>query len=82
MYQTIVDVDGMMCEMCESHINDSIRNAMKVKKVNSSYRNNKTEILTVESPDLEIIKSAIEHTGYKVVKIQSQAYQKKGLFHF
>ena len=26
MYETKVKIDGMMCGMCESHINDAIRN--------------------------------------------------------
>ena len=25
MYQTTLKIDGMMCGMCESHINDTIR---------------------------------------------------------
>ena len=33
MYETKVKIDGMMCGMCESHINDAIRNAFSVKKV-------------------------------------------------
>ena len=27
MYQTTLKIDGMMCGMCESHINDTIRKA-------------------------------------------------------
>ena len=30
MYETKVKIDGMMCGMCESHINDAIRNAFSV----------------------------------------------------
>ena len=37
MIKTTVKVDGMMCGMCESHVNEAIRNAFKVKKVNSSH---------------------------------------------
>ena len=28
-------VDGMMCGMCESHVNDAVRKAFPVKKVTS-----------------------------------------------
>ena len=31
MMKTTVEIDGMMCPMCESHINEAIRKAMKVK---------------------------------------------------
>ena len=37
MYETKVKIDGMMCGMCESHINDTIRKAVPVKKVSSSH---------------------------------------------
>ena len=26
MYQITLGIDGMMCGMCESHINDAVRN--------------------------------------------------------
>ena len=37
MYKTTLKIDGMMCGMCESHINDTIRKAVPVKKVSSSH---------------------------------------------
>ena len=36
MVKTVLKIDGMMCGMCESHMNDLIRNHCKVKKVSSS----------------------------------------------
>ena len=30
MVETILKVNGMMCGMCESHINDAVRNAYPV----------------------------------------------------
>ena len=35
MQQITLKIDGMMCGMCESHINESIRNNFSVKKVTS-----------------------------------------------
>lgn len=32
MVKTIVGIDGMMCGMCESHVNDVIRKSFDVKK--------------------------------------------------
>lgn len=32
MVKTVLKIDGMMCSMCESHMNDLIRNHCKVKK--------------------------------------------------
>ena len=60
MIQTTLKIDGMMCGMCESHINDAIRKDFSVKKV-------------------------IDATGYTLLNVQSQPYEKKGglagLFH-
>ena len=36
MIKTTLGIEGMMCGMCESHINNAIRNNFKVKKVSSS----------------------------------------------
>ena len=39
MYKTTLKIDGMMCSMCEAHINDVIRKNMKeAKKVSSSVK--------------------------------------------
>ena len=32
MTKTTLKIDGMMCGMCESHMNDAIRKAFNVKK--------------------------------------------------
>jgi len=32
MYKTTVKIDGMMCGMCEVHINDSIRKKLKSRR--------------------------------------------------
>ena len=42
----ILNIEGMMCGMCESHMNDAIRSAFNVKKVASSSKENKTVIIT------------------------------------
>ena len=34
MIQTTVKVSGMACSMCEAHINDAVRGAFPVEKVN------------------------------------------------
>ena len=46
MIRITVQVDGMMCGMCEAHVNDGIRRALPVKKVTSNYRRKETVILT------------------------------------
>ena len=38
-------VDGMMCGMCESHVNDAVRKAFPVKKVTSSHSRKQTVVV-------------------------------------
>lgn len=45
MFKITVKIDGMMCGMCESHINDAIRKSFAVKKVVSSHTKERTEII-------------------------------------
>lgn len=46
MYKTTVTIDGMMCGMCESHINNAIRNKITVKKISSSHKKGETVIIS------------------------------------
>ena len=46
MVKTTLGIDGMMCGMCESHMNDAIRNNFDVKKVTSSHSKKQTEVIS------------------------------------
>lgn len=83
MVKITLDIDGMACGMCEAHINDAVRQQFAVKKVTSSHKTGKTEILAESAPDTEKLRAAIEATGYRVTHIQSEPYEKKSfsLFH-
>ena len=48
MIMTTAKIDGMMCSMCESHVNDMIRKNFKVRKVTSSHRKNEAYIVSEE----------------------------------
>ncbi|MBQ9250189.1 MAG: heavy-metal-associated domain-containing protein [Oscillospiraceae bacterium] len=80
MIQTTVKVDGMMCSMCEAHINDAVRRAFSVKKVSSSHRKGETVILSEEAPDAQKLREVIDTTGYRVLDIASAPYKKTSLF--
>lgn len=82
MLKITVGVDGMMCGMCESHINDAIRKAFAVKKVTSSHSKGQTVILTEQDIDEAEIRKAIDATGYTVTSFAKEPYEKKGLFSF
>ena len=80
MYKTTVDVEGMMCGMCESHVNDAVRAAVNPKKVTSSRTKKETVIISEEELDQETVTKAIADTGYEVKGYTSEPYEKKGLF--
>ena len=81
MIKTTVKVDGMMCGMCESHVNDAVRKAFHVDKVTSSHSKGETVIISEEPVDEAKLKTAINATGYEVKNITSEPYEKKkGLF--
>lgn len=79
MYKITVGIDGMACGMCEAHINDTIRQHFKVKKVTSSHTKNRAEIICEENLSPEEITAAVDKTGYKVTSVKSEPYEKKGL---
>lgn len=80
MTKTTLHINDMACSMCESHINDVIRKTFQVKKVSSSHTKNKTEILSDQPLDEEELKEVIKSTGYTLTGIDSDPYEKKGLF--
>ncbi len=81
MTKITVKVAGMMCGMCESHVNDAVRRAFLVKKVTSSHSKGQTVILTENDIDEDALRSAIGATGYEVKAVSKEPYEKKGLFH-
>ncbi|MEY8308625.1 heavy metal-associated domain-containing protein [Erysipelotrichaceae bacterium 51-3] len=83
MEKTVLKIDGMMCGMCESHINQVIYKQFDVKKVTSSHRKGTTEILSEKPLDQEALKQAIGQTGYSLQGISAEPYAAKkfSLFH-
>ena len=82
MLKYTLKIDGMMCGMCESHINDAIRGAFSVKKVTSSHSKGEAAIITDSPLDEEKLAETVNSTGYTFVSVKSEPYEKKGLFSF
>ena len=74
MWKYTVQVDGMMCGMCESHVNDA------VKKVTSSRSKKETTVIAETELDEDALRTAISATGYEVGEIRKEPWEKKGLF--
>ena len=80
MLKITLGIEGMMCGMCENHINDAIRKAFDVKKVTSSHSKAEAVILTEQDIDEEDIRKEIDATGYRMTSFSKDSYEKKGLF--
>ena len=82
MLKYILKIDGMMCGMCEAHINEAIRAAFNVKKVSSSHSAGETVIITEDPLDETKLAEAIGATGYTLGSVKNEPYEKKGFFSF
>lgn len=80
MVKTTLQIDGMACAMCESHVNDAVRNRFNVKKVTSSHKKGTCEIVSEEPLDEGALHAAVSDTGYLVLGVTTEPYVKKGLF--
>lgn len=83
MKKITIGIDGMMCGMCEAHINDAIRSAFpNIKKVSADRKKKQAVVLSEEELNEAALKKAVEDTGYTFLSVSSEEYKKKGLFGF
>ncbi len=81
MEKITVKIEGMMCGMCEAHIQDTIRTAFpSAKKVKASRAHGEATFLIEGGFDEAKLKKAVEDTGYTFVSVTSEEYKKRGLF--
>lgn len=72
MVKTVVKIDGMMCGMCEAHVNDAIRNNFTIRKVKSSKRKKEAVVVSEHSLDETKMKEVIGQTGYVFIAMEEQ----------
>ncbi len=73
-----LEVTGMRCGMCESHINDVIRNNFDIKVVKSNRHKNLVIIISRSPLDTSLIKEVISKEGYTCSDINSYKRSKNG----
>lgn len=78
MIKTTVGIEGMVCEMCEAHINDVIRRTFSVKSAKADRRKKRCVVVSDEPLDEALLAKAIAEIGYKLTSVSSEPYQKKG----
>ena len=77
MKKITLKIDGMMCGMCESHVNTAIRNAFDIKKVSSSHKTGEVVVITASEIDTQALISVMADMGYKTLECRSEPYEKK-----
>ena len=80
MLKITLEVEGMRCGMCETHVNDVVRRVEGVKKVKSSHIKGRTVVVAEDGMNAALIKEAIAKQGYGVGRIETVPYEKRGLF--
>ena len=81
MIRTTLKIEGMMCSMCEAHINDVIRRAVPgARKVSSSHTKGEACFLSEEAVDENQLKEAVAATGYTCTSVLSEPCEKRGWF--
>ncbi len=78
MFKTTVKVEGMMCPMCETHVNEAVKKEFpEVQSVKSSHKKNETVIISEKEYSEEDLRTVIDKSGYKVISSESTPYDKK-----
>ena len=68
MKETILIVNGMMCEGCENRVKNAIKNIEGVENVTADHKTGKVIVISNNEVSEEIIKEALEDIGYEVVR--------------
>ena len=79
MIRTTVQVSGMVCGMCEAHVNDAVRSAFPVKKVSSTRARGETVIESETPLDHEKLRQVINNTGYLMLSASEEEITKRSL---
>lgn len=72
MIKYVFNVDGMMCNMCEKHVNGAVRSIDGVEEVISSHESGTTTVTCSKPIDTEAVKSAILDAGYTVTDVTEE----------
>ena len=77
MNKYILGIDGMGCGMCEMHVEDKLRKAIKLKKVNASHIKNNVVVITELELSEEDFKKILNPTGYRITYYEKSIAVKK-----
>ena len=75
----LMTVEGMMCGMCEAHVNDALRKVPGVKKASASRAKKLVTIECDETVTDEALLKAVNDTGYEASNVREAGKKKSGL---
>ena len=70
MKEVIVMVQGMMCEGCETRIQNAQKKQKEVQEVKADHTTGKVVVTLQEDLDEKIIREKIENLGFEVKEIK------------
>ena len=62
--KTVINVEGMMCPMCEKHVKEAIEKNFATENVTASHEAKKVEITSAEALDYDRVEAVIKEAGY------------------
>ena len=72
MIKTTVKINGMMCNMCEAHVNKAISSNFSVESVKADHEKGVCEIVSAQALDEAKLKAVIADTGYEFVSAAAE----------
>ena len=80
MYRTVAKIDGMHCTHCEASVEEALRAAFDVQKINVSHEAGEAVVVAEEALAEDAMRSAIAETGFALVSVESSPYEKESPF--
>ncbi len=68
MKETIIKVEGMVCNGCENRVKNALKNIQGVEDVDANHTTGTVTITSKEEVSENIMKEKIEDIGFEVVK--------------
>lgn len=77
MNKYILEIDGMMCSMCEAHVQNAINKKMKTVKNKASHTKNELVVIAEEEYTEADFHDALDDTGYIIKSFKKEEAVKK-----
>ncbi len=68
MKETIIKVEGMVCNGCENRVKNALKNIQGVEDVDANHTTGTVTVTSKEEVSENIMKEKIEDIGFEVVK--------------